>query len=119
MYELLGNFYRMWSELRHWHDSDFRTFAITYRYERGAPGFSKAVYESGMMGRGYFYWDIYLFMEDQNETLAASLPDCKLRRAEPLTVQLAEYEASVLATNQNVLIALHNVHSGNDRRCHL
>jgi hypothetical protein len=118
MYNLLGDFYKMWSVLRNFREIDCHTLLLSYRYESGHFSFvTPRIYESALHYRQYVYWDAYLFMEDQACTLTASISDCIRRRRQPLTVELDAFQDSALANNQNILCALHNPESNSGRCC--
>lgn len=120
MHNLLGDFYRHWSILRNYSQNDFETFLLSYRYDGDHFGVVPPMtYETALMYRQYFYWDVYLFMEDPACAHMASIPDCVKRRSVPLTVQLDEFLDSTLANNQNTLCAFHNPSNTNGRRCHI
>jgi hypothetical protein len=120
MYDLLGRFYRVWSVLRNYHEIDCQTLVLTFRHDSGHFSFvPPRIYEPTFIYRNYFYWDAYLFMEDQAFTLSASIPDCVRRRGQPLTVEIDSFQESALANNQNILCALHNPESDSGRCCDL
>lgn len=120
MYRLIGNFYKMWSILRHFREIDCRTLVLNYRHDGSLLSFvAPMIYETARRYRDYIYWDAILFMEDPEFALAASIPDCVSRRRYPLRVTLDRWYYSALKNNQNILCALHNVGSNSNRRLDL
>jgi hypothetical protein len=120
MYVLIGNFYKMWSVLRHYREIGCRTLVLNYRYDGDRTSFVvPMIYETTRQHRYYIYWDAILFMENPDVVLARSIPDCSSRRRHPLQVRLNSYEYSLLNNNQNILCALHNTVASNKLRLNL
>ncbi|MFP3677272.1 hypothetical protein SB725_09115 [Pseudomonas sp. SIMBA_041] len=120
MYKLIGNFYKMWSILRHFREINCRTLVLSYRHDGSLLGFvAPMIYETARRYRDYIYWDAILFMEDPEIVLARSIPDCAIRRRYPLNVWLGRYPYWVLSNNKNILCALHNLGANNNRRLDL
>lgn len=120
MYKSIGDFYRIWSVLRHYTKLNCRMLVLNYRHDGDHTSYvAPMIFETARVYRDYIHRDALIFMENPEVALAASVANCSCRRRNPLLVNVDPFDNYLLKSNQNIFCVFFNVSSNGDLRLDL
>ncbi|MFJ4445142.1 hypothetical protein ACIPZ8_24035 [Pseudomonas sp. NPDC089422] len=120
MYKLIGDFYRVWSVLRHYKDLNCWALVLNYRHEGVYTTYvAPMIFETAREYRGYIHRDALIFMENPEVALAGSIANCTCRRRHSLLVHVDPLDNYSLIRNQNIFCIFINKNSKSGLRLDL